>query len=426
MTTVKIPYAKKHLELSIPADRLQGILQSKAESFTAEADEATLVKTALANPIGSPRLAELAKGKKHIVIITSDHTRPVPSRIISPLLVEEIRSTNPDGKITFLVATGFHRATTEAELNAKFGEAFRKTIDIVIHDSQDDSAMVKIGKLPSGGSTIVNKLAMEADLLVGEGFIEPHFFAGFSGGRKSVLPGIASQVTVLYNHCSQFIDSEKARTGNLAENPIHKDMLAAAEQAKLAFILNVVIDAEKKIIKAFAGHSVKAHEEGCQFVGELASVKACPADIVVTSNGGYPLDQNLYQSVKGMSAAEATVKPGGVIIICSACNDGHGGEAFYDWFAKAPGGASEVMEKIMQIPAEKTIADQWEAQILARIQLKAHVIVVTDLCDHQMFKDMQVAVTSTLEEAMAEAEKIVGAKASITVIPDGVSVIVRP
>lgn len=194
----------------------------------------------------------------------------------------------------------------------------------------------------------------------------------------------------------------------------------------MAFILNVVIDADKKIIKAFAGHPFKAHEEGCRFVLDQASVKAQPADIVITSNGGYPLDQNLYQAVKGMTAAEATVKPGGVIIICAACNDGHGGADFYNWFAGAPGGAREVMDKILKIRPQDTEPDQWEAQILARVLLKAQVIVVTDQCDHQMIRNMHLQAAATLSEALTMADKIVGKNAGITVIPDGVSVIVVP
>ena len=425
MVSVKIPYAKTYLEAEIPDTRLQGILLSKAHSYQATGREAEIVCHALDNPIGSPRLSQLAKDKKNIVIITSDHTRPVPSSIISPLIVEEIRKTNHDGKITFLIATGFHRPSTPEELAFKFGEKFMKEITIVMHDCRDAANMIHIGKLPSGGDTVINKLAMEADLLISEGFIEPHFFAGFSGGRKSILPGIVSQVSVLANHCSKFIANDKARAGILTGNPLHLDMLAAAQQAHLAFIVNVVIDDQKKIIKAYAGNSVKAHETGCLFVEELAAVAAAPADIVITSNGGYPLDQNLYQSVKGMSAAEATVKQDGVIIICTACNDGHGGDGFYQWFANAPGGPQEVMDKIMKIPATETIADQWEAQILARIQLHAHVIVVTDQCDHKIIEAMHMQAASTLKEALTLAEKIVGKDSTVTVIPDGVSVIVK-
>lgn len=424
MAEIKIPYGKSHLIAAIPDSRLKGVLESKSHHYHPEAGERELVQQALENPIGSARLRDLAKNKRKIVIIASDHTRPVPSKIMAPVMLAEIRAGNPQADITFLIATGYHRLTTKEELIGKFGEEIIANEKIVVHNAFDPDIMVNIGKLPSGGDIVINKLAVEADLLISEGFIEPHFFAGFSGGRKSVLPGVVSKVTVLANHNSRFIVHENARTGILEGNPIHIDMLYAAKTAKLAFIVNVIIDADKKIIKAYAGDVEQAHLAGTGFAGELARVSAKPADIVITSNGGYPLDQNIYQAVKGMTAAEASCKPGGVIIICAACNDGHGGEAFYRWFTEAKD-AQAVMDKIMAIEPEQTIADQWEAQILARVLLKHTVIMVSDECDPKLITDMQMKVAKTLPEAIAMAERIAGADARYTVIPDGVSVIVR-
>ena len=332
MPVVSIPYAKTHITIQLPDDRLAGILESRAHHYKPEADEAELVRRSLENPIGSPRLSDLAKNCQKIVIITSDHTRPVPTQIIAPQLLEEIRSNNPEADITFLVATGFHRATTKEELLNKFGQDLFEAEKIVVHNCWDKSTLTTVGKLPSGGSLMINKMAMEADLLIAEGFIEPHLFAGFSGGRKSVLPGIVSDVTVLANHCAEFIAHEKARAGTLEGNPLHIDMLYAAKQAKLAFIVNVALDANKKIIRAFAGDLEQAHLAGCKFVSDLAAVEAKPAGIVITSNGGYPLDQNIYQHVKALSSAEATCKDGGVIIACAALNDGHGSDDLYNWF----------------------------------------------------------------------------------------------
>jgi nickel-dependent lactate racemase len=284
--------------------------------------------------------------------------------------------------------------------------------------------MISAGTLPSGGELLLNKLAMETELLISEGFIEPHFFAGFSGGRKSVLPGVASAKTVMANHCSEFIASEYARSGVLENNPLHMDMLYAAKQAKLAFIFNVVIDSEKNVIKAFAGDSELAHLEGCKFVMELASVKAVKADIAISTNGGYPLDQNIYQSVKGMTAAEATCKENGVIIMVSACNDGHGGQSFYDNIANASS-PREVLDRVIKVGRNETAPDQWEFQILARILDKFTVIFVTDMCDPCMIKKMHMQHAFTFEEALERALEIKGQDATITVIPDGVSVVVR-
>ena len=249
MAVVNIPYAKKTMEIVLPDERIAGILISKSHYYTPEAGEIDLVCNALAHPIHSPKLRDMAKDKQNIVIIASDHTRPVPSKIITPLILEEIRAGNPAANITLLIATGFHRATTQEELIDKFGEKIVNEEKIVIHDSRKLEDMVNIGKLPSGGDILLNKVAASARSFVSEGFIEPHFFAGFSGGRKSVLPGVVSKVTVLTNHCSKFIASEKARTGILDGNPIHLDMLSAAKQANLAFIVNVVIDADKRSSK---------------------------------------------------------------------------------------------------------------------------------------------------------------------------------
>jgi len=423
MGSFKLPYGKENLSLEIPKEKLAGVLESKAHNYTVEGSQADLVEEALETPMETPRLKELAKGKDEVVIISSDHTRPVPSHVTMPILLEEIRAGNPEAEITILVATGFHRASTAAELRDKYGDEIVDNERIINHDSRDEESLVKVGTLPSGGELILNKLAMEADLLVAEGFIEPHFFAGFSGGRKSVLPGIASKMTVLANHCSEFVGHKQSRTGILDGNLLHKDMLYAAKKANLAFILNVVIDEDKKVINAFAGHREKAHEEGCKFVAELSGVEAKPADIVVTTNGGYPLDQNIYQSVKGMTAAEATCKEGGVIIIAAACSDGHGGESFYKTFLEADS-VEEVMGEIEARKRNETVPDQWESQVLARILLKHEVIMLTDT-SKEMVKDMKMNHASNLEKALEMAEKMVEDKEpKITVIPDGVAVVV--
>lgn len=424
MTKIKIPYHKKMLEIEIADKNLVGILESKAEEFKPILSQEEIVEKALDNPIESESLETLVEGKKNMVIITSDHTRPVPSKITMPILLRRIRAVNPDIDIKILIATGFHRATTHEELVNKFGEEIVKNENIIVHNAFDDSTLVKVGTLPSGGELIINKLAVETELLIAEGFIEAHFFAGFSGGRKSVLPGIASATTVMANHCGEFIASPYARTGILENNPIHRDMLYAAEKSKLAFILNVVINSEKKIINAVAGHSQFAHQKGCQFVLELSKVDKVDADIAISTNGGYPLDQNMYQSVKGMTAAEATCNEGGVIIMVSACNDGHGGQSFHDNLANAESPRA-LLDRIAKVPRNETVPDQWEFQILARMLDKYTIILVTDMCDPQMIKNMHMEHAYTFEEALKRAYELKGMDAKVAVIPDGVSVIVR-
>ncbi|CEN22131.1 nickel-dependent lactate racemase [Paraclostridium sordellii] len=421
---IKLPYSKSGMYVNIPDKNMIKVLQSKAHDFKTILSESEIVKKALENPIESETLEELVKDKKDVVIITSDHTRPVPSRITLPIILNKIRNSNPDIDIKIIISTGCHRPSTREELVYKMGEEIVDKENIIMHFANDEESMAKVGKLPSGGDLIVNKAIMETDLLIAEGFIEPHFFAGFSGGRKSVLPGVASVKTIMYNHCSEFIDSPYARTGNLKNNPIHEDMLQAAKSVNLAFILNVAIDKDKKVIGAFAGNLEKAHEAGCKFVTKLSKVDSVDADIVVSTNGGYPLDQNIYQTVKGMTAAEATCKENGVIIMVSACNDGHGGQSFYDSVASASS-PTEILEKVRKTPKSETIPDQWEFQILARILEKFTVIMVTDLCDPQMIKNMHMKHASSFEEALQMAFDIKGKDAKVAVIPDGVSVIVK-
>ncbi|MFT8348063.1 nickel-dependent lactate racemase [Clostridium saccharoperbutylacetonicum] len=424
MKTIKIPYNKRFLEASISDENLEAVLESKAHNYKSKLTQEEIVEKALDNPIESKSLEELVKGKGNMVIITSDHTRPVPSKITLPILLRRIRKVNPDIDIKILIATGFHRPTTREEMIDKFGEEIVKNEQIINHYSQKQDEQVLVGILPSGGELWINKLAADTELLISEGFIEPHFFAGFSGGRKSVLPGIASARTIMWNHNSEFIGSGNARTGVLGNNPIHEDMVFAAEKAKLAFILNVVIDKDKKIIHAVSGHSKLAHEQGCKFVSELSSIDSVKGDIVISSNGGYPLDQNIYQSVKGMTAAEACCKEGSIIIMVSACNDGHGGESFYKNMAEAESPAA-VLDKVLQVSKDKTEPDQWEFQILARILSKNKVIMVTDMCDPEIIKNMHMDHAYTFEEALEKAYELKGETAKVVVIPDGVSVVVK-
>ena len=399
------------------------MLSSSIEEYKPEDNGFELVRKALEAPVGSQKLSEISRGKQKVVIIASDHTRPVPSKIIIPQMLCEIRKGNPDADITILIATGCHRGTTKQELISKFGEEIVETEKIYVHDCDETEKLVNIGVLPSGGQCEINKIAIDADLLVAEGFIEPHFFAGFSGGRKSVLPGIAGRKTVLSNHCSEFIANKNARTGILKDNPIHTDMVWAAKQAKLAFIVNVVLNSEKEPIFAVAGDFEAAHKKGTDFIASLCAVNAVPADIVISTNGGYPLDQNVYQSVKGMTAAEATVKNGGVLIMLARSNDGIGGDHFYHQMADEPD-INKTMENVLSRSRNETLPDQWMTQILIRILQRARVIYVSDF-DADIITKMHMIPAKSLTEAVDMAKKLLDKEnITITAIPDGVSVVV--
>ncbi|MCL2852399.1 MAG: nickel-dependent lactate racemase [Defluviitaleaceae bacterium] len=422
MPLIKFPYGTQTIEYEIPASRFKAELVSEMHHYKPEHSPRELVERALQNPIGTPKLSVMSEGKKNVVIICSDHTRPVPSKVIIPPMLAEIRKGSPDANITLLVSTGCHRLTTDEELLTKFGPDIVANEKIVVHDC-DNSEMVNIGKLPSSGSMIVNKLVMDADLVTAEGFIEPHFFAGFSGGRKSVFPGVASRVTVTYNHNAEFISHPRARTGILEGNPVHIDALYAARIAQLLFICNVVINSDKEAIFAVAGDLDKAHVAGTEFLAGRCQVKTVPADIAISTNGGYPLDQNIYQAVKGMTAAEATVKKGGVIIMLARSNDGHGGEMFHKTF-KEEKDLDRMLKKFLETPKEETIVDQWQSQIFARVLQHAKVVFVSEAPD-EIVRDLHMTPAKSLEEAVKIAEDHLGnPNATITAIPDGIAVMV--
>lgn len=423
MPTIQLPYGTSTLPCTVPEKRLLGVLTSKLHDYKAPLSEQALVEEALAHPAGGKSLAELAKGKQKIVLIASDHTRPVPSKLLVPPMLRELRAGNPRADITILIATGCHRDITGEELLYKFGPEICMNERIAVHNCDDAGNLITIGTLPSGGVLTVNKLAYETDLLVAEGFIEPHFFAGFSGGRKSVLPGICGRETVVANHCAAFIDHPRARTGVLEGNPIHTDMLYAAKRCKLAFILNVVLDADKKVIFATAGEPEKAHKAGTDFLSGLCGVSPKMADIVVSTNGGYPLDQNIYQAVKGMTAAEATVREGGVILMLAKSNDGHGAQVFYDTFAGEKN-LDAMLARFRATPPERTIPDQWQSQIFARVLQRATVLYCSDAPD-EMVRALHMTPVHSVEEGLRMAEDLLQKPdATVTVIPDGVSVMV--
>ena len=423
MKKVSFLYGKGALDYEFCESELSAVLESSIEEYVPEAEPSELVRRALDNPIGSAPLSELARGKKKVVIIASDHTRPVPSKVIMPEMLKKIREGNPDAEITILIATGCHRGTTKEELVAKFGEKIVDSENIYVHDCDEREMLVNIGALPSGGQCEINRLAYEADLLVAEGFIEPHFFAGFSGGRKSVLPGIAGRVTVLANHCSEFIADENSRTGILENNLIHRDMLFAAREAGLAFIVNVVLNSKKQPIFAVAGDMEKAHKAGTDFISSLCAVKAAPTDVVISTNGGYPLDQNVYQAVKGMTAAEACVKEGGVIIMLASSDDGTGGEHFYRQLADERD-IDKTIKLFLDRDRNETAPDQWQSQILLRILKKASVIYVSGIPDG-MVEDMHMIPAHSIEEALTLAKRILAREdIKITAIPDGIAVMV--
>ena len=422
MTNISIPYYLGNIKLQINEENLKAVIQHTEENINEEPNEVEIVKRALEHPIGSKRLKDIAKDKEKILIITSDHTRSVPSRITLPLLLEEIRLNNKQADISIIVATGLHRKTTDEELRRMFGDEIVDNERIVVSDAYKEEDFVYICDLPSSASFCVHKEATECDLLIAEGFIEPHFFAGFSGGRKSVLPGICSKETINENHSYKAIANKNSIAGVLKDNPISEDMDYAANRVNLQFILNVALNPRKQIVEAFCGDMVKAYEVGVKYIRKTAQKKAVTGDIIVTGNGGYPLDQNLYQSVKAVSTAEICADEGAVIVMCCSCIDGMGGEHFGRIMTS--GTPEEMMEFLSKIPPKETIPEQWNAQIYFKVLMKHKVILVSEYFDHEIIEKANIIAASTIDEAMEKAFELKGKDAKVVVIPDGVAVMI--
>ncbi len=420
---VNLPYGKGKLTLDLPSSRVS-VLTSRLGKPKLPAPPEALARRAVLMPLDSPPLDQLARGKKRVTILLSDHTRPVPTKLLLPPILESVRRGSPAARITLLIATGCHRAPTESELRDKLGDDIYEREHIVCHDCDDAASMVEVGTLPSGGTLLLNRLAVETDLLVAEGLIEPHFFAGFSGGRKSVLPGVAARSTVCRNHNAAFISDEHARAGILDANPIHRDMLWAARRAGLAFIVNAVLTPEGDLAAVFAGSPDSAHRAGTSYLAGFCRVKASPAPITLVSNGGYPFDQNLYQAVKGISTAEAVTTDGGVIIMAAECSDGIGGGHFERFLLECPHAAS-LLERIGQVPADLTEQDQWQVQILARVMAHRRIVLVSSL-EPGRVRSYGMIPAGDVPHALRTAEALTCEDAPINVIPNGICVIASP
>jgi nickel-dependent lactate racemase len=420
LVTVNLPYGKRTIICKLPSQKVRGILEPRRmESILAPGD--VLLK-ALERPIGNVRrLRDMVRGKRKILLISSDQTRPVPSRMTLPLLLNEMCSK--EAEIKLIIATGLHSPPSKSEMEEKYGkENLERFSETIVHRSSEDEEQFCVGKLSTGMELYVNKeLAGEEILTVAEGFIEPHFFAGFTGGPKSILPGVAGAKSIMFNHSAARIDNPLSRSGVLEGNPIQEEMREASSKAGLRFVLNVILDENKEIVRAVAGETLAAHEVGCEMVSKYSKVSALPSEIVVTSNNGFPLDRNLYQMVKGLSAAALTVKKGGVIIIVGECIDGVGHAKFQKMLEESES-PKDLLLKIRS--GEIDEEDQWEAQILAKVLEIAKVIVVSDGLKQNVVERMHMLHAATLEEALDMASKLAGPEGKVTFLPRGPATIV--
>jgi len=415
---IRVPFGRGWESCQVDDERVRAHLEPSWPS--ADADQELCVRKALASPIGSRPLERLASGAENVLIITSDNTRPVPSSISLPALMDQVKRSAPACSIRVLVATGLHEwSPSDSELREKMGAAVDMVDEIKIHSPKDGRSLVNAGRLSSGNELWVNGLLEEANLIIADGFIEGHFFAGFTGGPKSILPGVSGVETIMVNHSPKNIDHPNARCGVVDGNPIHEEMREASGRADLRFILNVVLDKSKSIASAFAGDPLAAHEEGRLFSLKCCRVTPVPGDIVVTSNGGYPLDRNLYQLVKGISNGALTAREGGVIVACGECEDGVGHEGFRKMLASS-GSPADFLGRLRN--GEIWEEAQWEAQVLAKVLEKFRVVIVSKGVDRKIVESMHMIHARSLDEGLEEALRI-KPEGRIILLPDGPSVI---
>lgn len=410
----KVPYGKTFKEVAVPEKNILGILTSR--KFNTGLNEEEIIQKALENPIGYPRLSELCMNIKKVLLITNDMTRPMPSKITIPAMLKEIGLLNKDIETKIIIASGLHRAMTRQELIDKMGEDIVNNYSIVVHNAYDKDSLVNLGRLKSDNELWVNKEVTEHDLVISEGFIEAHWLAGFSGGRKSIFPGIAGADTVMNNHSAFNVDHPMTRPGVLEGNPVHEEFSEAAKKARLTFILNVVLDEKKQIINAFAGETFKAHEAGCDFVRSIIEIPCRPADIVITSNSGFPLDINLYQSIKGMDTAAAAARDNALIIVSTECSEGVGHGGFLE-VLKSGGNPRTILEDLRSKKIK--VYDQWGAQVMLKLSIEYTIIVVTENIDGDILRSMFVEHAADLQTALEMAFKIKGQDATVNIIPEG-------
>lgn len=413
LTEYKLPFGKKTISFNPPPGYKIQLIEPKARN--APHNQCDIIRRALNNPINSPNLRELTRHAKKILIITNDNTRPMPSRLTIPAIIESFYYSETSYDITILIATGLHRKMTSEEMDEQFGLKLTSRYNFVNHVATDESKLAYRGMLSTGTELWLNKLLGESDLIISEGFIEQHFFAGYSGGRKSIMPGVAGVKTIMRNHCPANIASERATGANLDGNPIHIECTEAAKMAGLSFILNVALNDKKEITHAWAGHPVDAHLVGCEYVKEAMSVSVHPTDIVITSNNGYPLDRNLYQAVKGIDTAARVVREGGVIIVAAACSDGVGHTYFRDLLQSCS--TREQLYQKMDEPTSQL--DKWQVQILVKAMRKSTIILVCETLTKDDVERMQLVYAGSMDEAFETALKRVGKDASVSIIPEG-------
>ena len=412
---INLAYGRTGLEVELPDERTTVVEPSYLPGLP---DQIGAIRTAIRDPVGgSAPLRKLAQPENVVAISVCDITRPMPSAVALPALLRDL-SHVPDRNIVILVATGTHRANTDEELRRMLGDGIVDRYTVLNHDAFDDSILARFGDTREGIPIYLNRYWLDADLRITAGFVEPHFFAGFSGGPKMVAPGLAGFDTIMRLHNAEMISHPEARWGVTSGNPIHDAIREIAGRTGVDFALDVTINREQQITSVYAGEPTAVHQAACRFARTVSMQPVEKTfEVVLTTNSGYPLDQNLYQSVKGMSAAAQVVKQGGSIVVAAECVDGIPDHGKYGQLLRESSGPHEILEKI-HTPGHN-VHDQWQAQIQAQIQLKARVMVKSTYLTDEQLREAHMESVEDVEGAIEMELWRRGADSRLCVIPEG-------
>jgi nickel-dependent lactate racemase len=412
---VHLAYGRHGLDVELPDARTDVVVPHYPAPL---ADPLDALRGALQAPVGCAPLRDLVQPGQRLAVSVCDGTRAQPRELMLRALLDQLDGILAPEDVTVLVATGTHRGNTEPELRAMLGDEVVDRCRVVNHDARDDSTLTFLGTTDDGVPVWVNSEWVEADVRITTGFVEPHFFAGFSGGPKMVTPGLAGLETVMHLHNGRRIGDPGATWGRCVGNPVHDSIRAAAALAPPALACDVLLDGAQQVTHVFAGELFTMHARAREVARQVAMHEVAePYDVVVTTNSGFPLDQNLYQAVKGMTAAERVVRDGGTIVLAAECSDGlpdHGS------YVEMLGRASTI-EGLVALFADPALSvpDQWQVQVQARVQSKARVRVYSDGLSAGDLAAAHLEAVLDVGEAVAEALSSAGPDSRVCVLPEG-------
>jgi nickel-dependent lactate racemase len=411
MVDAWIPYGKTEVCARIPTRNFLGYIEPKEKPGVA--DSKAEIERALSQPIGTQRLSEIAKAGAKVAIVVDDATRATPSHMMIPPLLDELNKAGvKDEDVTVIFGCGTHRPVTPAEMEKLVGKEALERVKAINHDYMADD-QVFLGETSNGTKVNVNKTFAEADVKVLAGDINLHYYAGYGGGRKGVLPAVSSAETIQQNHA--LLVHPKATTGVLEGNPVHEDMMEAAKLAKVDFILNIVINSKKELVKAFAGDLEQAFVEGTKLVDEMYKVPIEQrANIVVVSAGGHPHDINLYQASKAIQNALEAVKRRGVIVLAAECPEGHGNEAFAEWMEKFTD-----LKRLEKEIKKRFVLGGHKAYYINKALQKATIILLSVMPDCYAVNTFKMRTASAMNDALRDAFEVAGKNAKVYVMAHG-------